>query len=372
LGRNVTSGLTFEASGTFSILLLILSIIVLNYTSKFQIMPKNRSTQFKARGAETRYVSSTSTVHLTAEQSQAPAPVRLREGTLVDTATLKTLAAQLRMVSDGLLSTQEELQVTKQEAQSAKEHAEEAKALNKNLQQQIDSQQITFPPFEWKQKGNQLQWEYNYQLIADLTRTLTAIEEENAAGQLDSIAKSLRAAIASLLYRNKLIKIADTNQDGWLVVKEYVGSTVADDDEDEKHIRRAAAAAADIVKRRSESTRGAGRGGRGGYKPRGGYNQAGHYQYQQYNSQAAPQYSNQYHTYTPQQQQTSQPPVQAQGAYTAQYATAAPAASQAPRPRGGCFLCGGPHYARDCPTAKQQVSGVQSQVEAQFNKVSRA
>jgi len=337
-------------------------------------MPKNRSTQFKARGAEPRYVASTSTVRLTAEEVQAPAPVRIRESTLVDSATLKTLAAQLRMVSDGLLSTQEDLQVTKQEAQLAKEHAEEAKALNKNLQQQIDNQQITFPPFDWKQKGNQLQWEYNYQLIADLTRTLTAIEEENPVGQLDSIAKSLRASIASLLYRNKLIKIADTNQDGWLVVKEYVGSTVADDDEDERHIRRAAAAAADIIKRRSEGTKVASRGGRGGFKPRGGYNnQAGNYHYQQqYNPQAAPQYMNQYHAYTPQQQQTSQPPVQAQGAYTAQYATPAPAASQAPRSRGGCFLCGGPHYARDCPTAKQQVSGVQSQVEAQFNKVSKA
>jgi hypothetical protein len=197
---------------------------------------------------------------------------------------------------------------------------------------------------------------------------LTALEEENADGQLDNIAKSLKSSIAALLYRNKLIKIADTNQDGWLVLKEYVGSDVADDDEGEKHIRCAAAAAADKVKRRAEVTKGAGRGGRGGYKPCGGYNnQAGHYQYnQQYNQQAAPQYLNQYQPYTPQPLQNSQPPAHAQGAYAAQYATPAPASAQAPRPRGGCFLCGGPHYARDCPTAKQQVAGVQSQVEAQY------
>ena len=37
--------------------------------------------------------------------------------------------------------------------------------------------------------------------------------------------------------RQKLIKIADKNRDGWLVVKEYERDDLASDSEDEKKIR---------------------------------------------------------------------------------------------------------------------------------------
>ena len=41
----------------------------------------------------------------------------------------------------------------------------------------------------------------------------------------------------------KLIKIADKNKDGWLVVQEYESNNLASDSEDEKKIRKAKAAA---------------------------------------------------------------------------------------------------------------------------------
>ena len=40
-----------------------------------------------------------------------------------------------------------------------------------------------------------------------------------------------------------MIKIADKNKDGWLVVQEYVSDDLASDCEDEKKIRKAKAAA---------------------------------------------------------------------------------------------------------------------------------
>ena len=40
----------------------------------------------------------------------------------------------------------------------------------------------------------------------------------------------------------KLIKIADKNKDGWLVVQEYESNDLASDSEDEKKIRKAKAA----------------------------------------------------------------------------------------------------------------------------------
>ena len=43
--------------------------------------------------------------------------------------------------------------------------------------------------------------------------------------------------------RQKLIKIADKNKDGWLVVQEYESDDLASDFEDEKKIRKAKAAA---------------------------------------------------------------------------------------------------------------------------------
>lgn len=43
--------------------------------------------------------------------------------------------------------------------------------------------------------------------------------------------------------RQKLIKIADKNRDGWLVVQEYQTDDLASDSEDEKKIRKARAAA---------------------------------------------------------------------------------------------------------------------------------
>ena len=53
--------------------------------------------------------------------------------------------------------------------------------------------------------------------------------------------------------RQKLIKLADKNKDGWLVVEEYESDDLASDTDDEKRIKKAKSAA---EKRRKENPRG--------------------------------------------------------------------------------------------------------------------
>ncbi|CAH3125521.1 unnamed protein product, partial [Pocillopora meandrina] len=77
-----------------------------------------------------------------------------------------------------------------------------------------------------KYKGNRKQFEVN----AQLDNILTQIDESTEAKLI-------------IKKRQKLIKIADKNRDGWLVVQEYETDDLASDSEDEKKIRKAKAAA---------------------------------------------------------------------------------------------------------------------------------
>ena len=48
----------------------------------------------------------------------------------------------------------------------------------------------------------------------------------------------LQKEISSLKKRQKLIKIADKNRDGWLVLRDYESDDLASDSEDERKIRK--------------------------------------------------------------------------------------------------------------------------------------
>ena len=87
-----------------------------------------------------------------------------------------------------------------------------------------------------KYKGNRKQFEVNLRL-------------DNILAQIDESADSpahihkLVAEGKQIKKCQKLIKIADKNKDGWLVVQEYESDDLASDSEDEKKIRKAKAAA---------------------------------------------------------------------------------------------------------------------------------
>ena len=69
----------------------------------------------------------------------------------------------------------------------------------------------------------------------------TQIDE--SAGSPADIHNLVAEARLIIKKRQKLIKIADKNRDGWLVVQEYETDDLASDSEDEKKIRKAKAAA---------------------------------------------------------------------------------------------------------------------------------
>ena len=88
-----------------------------------------------------------------------------------------------------------------------------------------------------KFKGNRKQFELNSQLDNILIRI-----DESASSPAD-VHKLVEEGKLLIKKRQKLIKIADKNKDGWLVVQEYESDDLASDSEDEKKIRKAKAAA---------------------------------------------------------------------------------------------------------------------------------
>jgi hypothetical protein len=95
-----------------------------------------------------------------------------------------------------------------------------------------------------KYKGNRKQFEVNLRL----DNILAQIDESTDSPA--DIHKLVAEGKRIIKKRQKLIKIADKNKDGWLVVQEYESDDLASDSEDEKKIRKAKAAA---EKRRKEA-----------------------------------------------------------------------------------------------------------------------
>ena len=97
-----------------------------------------------------------------------------------------------------------------------------------------------------KYKVNRKQLEVN----AGLDNILTA-EIDESAGIPADIHKLVAEAKLIIKKRQKLIKIADNNRDGGLVVQEYETNAFAAESEDEKKIRKAKAA---VEKKRKVTT----------------------------------------------------------------------------------------------------------------------
>lgn len=85
-------------------------------------------------------------------------------------------------------------------------------------------------------KGNQKQYELN----AKIDSILEEIEKSNSRdGQNSRISTLVKEAKSLIKRRQKLIKIADRNKDGWKIVEEYESDDLASDSEDEKRLKRA-------------------------------------------------------------------------------------------------------------------------------------
>ena len=88
---------------------------------------------------------------------------------------------------------------------------------------------------EFQRKGNKQQFEFNQNVQTEIVKALESIE----ANQLDKAKEALTAGKSIIDKRQKLIRIADREADGWEVVNCYLSDDLAANTDDEKSISRA-------------------------------------------------------------------------------------------------------------------------------------
>ena len=82
--------------------------------------------------------------------------------------------------------------------------------IRKNDDKEPDEKKQKIRVKTFKQKGHRLQHEFNTEIMEDLQDIIDNISDER-----HPVSTSLKAVISKLKKRNKLIKIADSTEEGW-------------------------------------------------------------------------------------------------------------------------------------------------------------
>ncbi|XP_072045836.1 uncharacterized protein [Amphiura filiformis] len=96
-------------------------------------------------------------------------------------------------------------------------------------------EKLQTPEPEFNYKSNKKQWRFNTE-VGDKVEEASVFLEKNKVGEAKEV---LKQAAASIKHRNKLIRLADKSDGGWLAVEEYEEDDLASDSEDDKRIRSA-------------------------------------------------------------------------------------------------------------------------------------
>ena len=112
--------------------------------------------------------------------------------------------------------------------------------------------------YAFKRKSCEDQFKFNLKVVGKLKDAEARLAAE--VKDIPKASKDISEGITLLNHRQKLIKLADSSDMGWKVVKEYEANPLASDSEDEKRINKAKVRAVkkhkqDQVKRTRKSTR---------------------------------------------------------------------------------------------------------------------
>ena len=122
----------------------------------------------------------------------------------------------------------EEIQSLKRELVEEKEASEERIVKRARLEKG--------PTF--KKKAHEKQFEFNSSVLDKLDDAEAALQKAPAGTAVDKAKALIAEGIASIKFRQKLIRIADRSEYGWAAVEEYVDDELADGEDDEKRIQR--------------------------------------------------------------------------------------------------------------------------------------
>ena len=96
-------------------------------------------------------------------------------------------------------------------------------------------------------RGNERRYDRNEEVIESIEEAIAAIGTK----QLDAAKSSLEAGMKILSKQQKLIRLADREENGWEVARYYDSDDLASDSDDEKAINRARREALASIKRRN-------------------------------------------------------------------------------------------------------------------------
>ena len=174
---------------------------------------------------------------------------------------------------------------------------------------------------KFKKKGNEKQYKVNSQVLDDVQSASSFLAA--TPPQVNKALEELKEGEKKLAHRNKLILIADSAEESWEVVNEYLRRDLADDSNDDKRIRQAETRASQ-KRRRAQSQ-----------KKRPNFSQGSSY----------PRFYGALRASSP-------VPTALQNPYTGSWPKASPGL------RGGsCFACGKfGHFRSQCPVLNYQSS----------------